>query len=136
MAARTGLKESLNEITALMGLLRSDLIELSETPPDGPRRAPVMSHMHWIADRFDELGPALGTEAGRRPAQTARRKPAARTSPSRPAAKAVAPKAEVAPPDPAADAERETPRPEAEPPSTPEPIHSDPDRPKPLGDAG
>jgi hypothetical protein len=62
MAARTGLKENLQEISALMGLLRSDLVELSDVSIDKARRAPVMSHMRWIADRFDALGPGLFTE--------------------------------------------------------------------------
>jgi hypothetical protein len=62
MAARTGLKENLQEISALMGLLRSDLVELSDVSIDTARRAPVMSHMRWIADRFDTLAPGLSTE--------------------------------------------------------------------------
>lgn len=69
MAARTGLKESLQEISALMGLLRSDLLELSETPLRSGGPATVVSHMHWIADRFDELGPALSADIARRPSQ-------------------------------------------------------------------
>ncbi|WP_156911867.1 hypothetical protein [Kaistia adipata] len=88
MAARTGLKESLQEISALMGLLRSDLIELAETPLRSGGSATVVSHMHWIADRFDELGPALSTgHAPRtpRPARSARGRPA--PSRARPAGK-------------------------------------------------
>lgn len=65
MAARTGLKENLQEISALIGLLRSDLVELSDRSLDGARRAPVMSHMRWIADRFDALAPELSTDTAR-----------------------------------------------------------------------
>lgn len=90
MAAPTGLKESLREISALMGLLRSDLIELSEAPLRSGGPATVVSHMHWIADRFDELGPALSTELARRSSQPGKSTDRRHASPNRaqPAGKA------------------------------------------------
>jgi hypothetical protein len=61
MAATTGLKDSLQEISALMGLLRSDLRELAQAPI-GASRGPVVDHIRWIAERFDQLGPSLSAE--------------------------------------------------------------------------
>lgn len=61
MAATTGLKDSLQEISALMGLLRSDLRELAEAPI-GASRGPVLDHIRWIAERFDQLAPGLSAE--------------------------------------------------------------------------
>jgi hypothetical protein len=69
MAVRPGLKESLQEISALIGLLRSDLIELSEAPLRRGAHSTVVSHMNWIADRLDEMGPALAAGLDRRSPQ-------------------------------------------------------------------
>jgi hypothetical protein len=144
MAARTGLQESLKEITALMGLLRSDLIELSEARLDGARRSPVVSHMRWIADRFDELAPALAVDAGRRPAPTTRRKATTHKASARPARKVVAPatapkappKADAAAVMPAAHNENAPLRLEPERDQSAEPDRPDPDATKPISDAG
>jgi len=54
MATSTELKDSLQKISALMGLLRSDFLELSEAK--GPlQRGPVVEHVQWIADQLDAL---------------------------------------------------------------------------------
>lgn len=60
MAATTGLKDHLQEVTALMGLLRADLQELSAARLDA-QRAPVFDHIRWIAGRLDEVTPRLST---------------------------------------------------------------------------
>ncbi|MCX5568340.1 hypothetical protein [Kaistia nematophila] len=65
MAAPTELKDSLQRISALMGLLRSDLLELSEAR-DVASRTPVVDHIHWIADQLDELGDGLSDDGRRR----------------------------------------------------------------------
>lgn len=62
MAASTELKDSLQKISALMGLLRSDLMELAESR-EAVRRTPVVDHIHWIADQLDELGDGLSDGA-------------------------------------------------------------------------
>jgi len=67
MAAPTELKDSLQRISALMGLLRSDLLELSQTR-DTASRTPVVDHIHWIADQLDEVGDGLSDDGRKRSA--------------------------------------------------------------------
>lgn len=127
MAARTGLKESLQEISALMGLLRSDLLELSGTPLRSGGPATVVSHMHWIADRFDELGPALSADIARRPSQPGkstdrRHAPPSRTRTGSKTKRARAPSEHPAAPLPAPDNTRQAKSP-VEQPASPEPAH-------------
>ena len=66
MAKPVELKDSLQKITALGGLLRSDLLELSQTR-DVMRRTPVLEHIHWIADQFEAM--AMGLRYSSRPAE-------------------------------------------------------------------
>lgn len=65
MATPTELKDSLQRISALMGLLRSDFLELSEAKGT-LQRGPVVEHIQWIADQLDELRHELATDKPRR----------------------------------------------------------------------
>jgi hypothetical protein len=65
MATSTELKDSLQRISALMGLLRSDFLELSEAK-GSLQRGPVVEHIQWIADQLDELRHELATDKPRR----------------------------------------------------------------------
>jgi hypothetical protein len=65
MATSTELKDSLQRISALMGLLRSDFLELSEAKGT-LQRGPVVEHIQWIADQLDELRHELATDKPRR----------------------------------------------------------------------
>lgn len=58
MVAPRELNESLQKISAILALLRSDLLELAEAKAPA-QRIPVMAHLDWIADQFDELGAEL-----------------------------------------------------------------------------
>ncbi|WEK51770.1 MAG: hypothetical protein P0Y66_07280 [Candidatus Kaistia colombiensis] len=64
MAASMELNDKLQKISALMGLLRSDLLELSEAK-DASRRAPVVDHVRWIADQLDAAGAGLSDKVGK-----------------------------------------------------------------------
>jgi hypothetical protein len=59
MEERTELKASLQEIAALIGLLRSDMTELAQMTPGGTRRGQLVDHIHWIADRLDKTAKGL-----------------------------------------------------------------------------
>lgn len=82
MATPTDLRDSLQKISALMGLLRSDLLELAETRGK-TRRGAVVDHIHWIADQLEEAGDGLSDNRDRpavkRRAASAKR-PAAKSS--------------------------------------------------------
>jgi len=65
MATSTELKDSLQRISALMGLLRSDFLELSEAKGT-LQRAPIVEHIQWIADQLDELRNELAADKPRR----------------------------------------------------------------------
>jgi hypothetical protein len=58
MDASTELNGKLQKISALMGLLRSDLLELSEAK-DTMQRIPVVAHVNWIADQLDAASATL-----------------------------------------------------------------------------
>ena len=63
MDASAELNGKLQKISALMGLLRSDLLELSEAK-DAMQRIPVVAHVNWIADQLDAAGATLSNPPG------------------------------------------------------------------------
>lgn len=65
MDASTELNGKLQKISALMGLLRSDLLELSQAT-DAMQRIPVVAHVNWIADQLDAAGATLSNSPGSR----------------------------------------------------------------------
>lgn len=98
MVAPRELNESLQKISAILALLRSDLLELAEAKAPA-QRLPVMAHLDWIADQFEELGAELtdGPAPSRERAKTdARHRTTSSGSPSprhRPSHNAVRPPA-------------------------------------------
>ncbi|MCX5580349.1 hypothetical protein [Kaistia terrae] len=84
MDASSDLNGKLQKISALMGLLRSDILELSQAK-DTMQRIPVVAHVNWIADQLDAASATLsnppdarGPGAKRNPTSARARTPDAR----------------------------------------------------------
>ncbi|BCP51670.1 hypothetical protein K32_02870 [Kaistia sp. 32K] len=73
-----------------MRLLRSDLQDFAEAPA-GAKRGQVLTHLGWIADRLEQVGPRLSAEDRPRPvkARTDSARRAAPTTAAKPARRAA-----------------------------------------------